>query len=47
MDRGHSGERSRARKCKAGKNKGRFRTVSLSEDSGAHEQRPRYDKGAG
>jgi hypothetical protein len=37
-DRGHSGEQSRARKCKAGENKGRVRTVTLSEDSGAHKR---------
>jgi hypothetical protein len=39
VDPGHSGEQSRARKCKAGENKGRVRTVTSSGDSGAHERR--------
>jgi hypothetical protein len=38
-DRGHSGEQSRVRKCKAGENKGRVRTVTSSGDSGAHKRR--------
>jgi hypothetical protein len=38
VDRGHSGEQSRARKCKAGENKGRVRTVTSSGDSRTHEQ---------
>jgi hypothetical protein len=38
-DRGHSGEQSWARKCKAGENKDRVRTVASIGDSGDHERR--------
>jgi hypothetical protein len=43
----HSGEQSRAAKCKTRGNRGRVRTITLREDSGAHERRPGHDKDTG
>jgi hypothetical protein len=39
MDRGHSGEQSRARKYTTVENKGKVRMVTSSGESGAHERR--------
>jgi hypothetical protein len=41
----HSGEQSRATKCKTGKIRGGVRTVTLREDSGTHERRPGHGEG--
>jgi hypothetical protein len=43
----HSGEQSRASKCKTGENKGGARTVTLREVSGTHERRPGHGEDTG
>jgi hypothetical protein len=43
----HSGEQSRATKCKTGEIRGGDRTITLREDSGTHEQRPGHSEDTG
>jgi hypothetical protein len=43
----HSGEQSRATKCKTGENRGGVRKVTLREDSGAHKRRQGHGENTG
>jgi hypothetical protein len=43
----HSGEQSRATKCKTEENRGEVRTVPLGKDPGAHKRHPGHGEDMG